>query len=99
MGVWYIILLIIVVIAVMSILHGSIIGGIGATIALAGGIMAICGFIYGIYMTFETDIFSYSVFDTFKYLRLYGKECLIAHALFYGGIMLAVFGMSVRDEG
>lgn len=65
---------------------------------IAGAVLVVGGFVYGIYVAVESNVFSFSIFDTFKYLKMYGKECLISHACFYGGIILAVVGLVTYDS-
>ncbi len=52
----------------------------------------------GIYMTIESNVFSLSVLDIFKYLKMFGKECFISYALFYGGIVLMIVGQHIDSE-
>lgn len=95
MEVGYIIVLILGVFGLLSIFMRSFKDALVLVIILAGVVMTISGFIYGIYMTVKSDAFSYSIFDTFKFLKMYGKECLISRALFYGGIILAGVGICI----
>ncbi len=65
---------------------------------IAGAALVVGGFGYGIYVAVESNILSFSIFDTFKYLKMYGKESLISHICFYGGIILAVIGFVIFDS-
>lgn len=65
---------------------------------IAGAVLVVGGFVYGIYVAVESNVFSFSIFDTFRYLKMYGKGCLISHACFYGGIILAVVGLVTYDS-
>ncbi len=70
-----------------------------AVLAVIVGIMLIiCGIIYDIYTVIELKVFSFSVFDTFKYLKMYGKECLISCALFYVGVVFVKIGQHIDSE-
>lgn len=64
---------------------------------LAGIGMVIGGFGYGIYAAVTTYT-SYYTFHPIEYLRTYGKECLISHGLFYGGIIVALIGVNMGDS-
>lgn len=65
---------------------------------IAGAVLVVSGFVYGIYVAVESNVFSFSIFDASKYLKMHGKECLISHACFYGGIILAVVGLVTYDS-
>lgn len=65
---------------------------------IMGIVLIICGVIYGIYTAIESKVFSFSVFDTFKYLKIYGKECLISCTLFYVGVVFVKIGQHIDSE-